>query len=152
MIHISRNEDGGFVVTTSKAKSKTKDKLKARSVKPKSKDSSTTSTTSSSKTTGTSKADSEESNPVHSKSKTKLKEVVEPGTSRAKEVDEYLNKEVYFTRSKSPRSSKPRHVKLSVGQVVKHVGESFYGVIVGWDEVAKVSHVTYHMIPHVSVT
>ena len=44
----------------------------------------------------------------------------------------------YFAGSQVPRDPRPPQVKFHVGQVVKHVRYGYYGVIVGWDEVAKV--------------
>ena len=67
----------------------------------------------------------------------KLKEV--PATSRAKEVEEYLFEEVYFTHSKEPRIVRPRGVEFHVGQVIRHKQDNYHGVIVGWDTVAKVT-------------
>ena len=67
----------------------------------------------------------------------KLKEV--PATSRAKEVEDYLFQEVYFTHSKEPRTVRPRGVAFHVGQVVRHKQDNYHGVIVGWDTVAKVT-------------
>ena len=48
------------------------------------------------------------------------------------------SKDDYFARSESPRVSRPPHVKFKVGQVVKHRQEGYFGVIIGWDETAKV--------------
>ncbi len=62
---------------------------------------------------------------------------VDEGTSPAKEVEDYLYREVYFTQSKAPRGSKSSAVRFSVGQVVSHVTEGYYGVIIGWDAVAQ---------------
>ena len=67
----------------------------------------------------------------------KEKEVVDEGTSPAKEVQDYLYKEVYFAQSKDPRVSKPSNVQFSIGRVVKHAMDGYYAVIVGWDLVAK---------------
>ena len=67
----------------------------------------------------------------------KLKEV--PATSRAKEVEDYLFQEVYFTHSKEPRAVRPRGVAFHIGQVVRHKQDNYHGVIVGWDTVAKVT-------------
>ena len=67
----------------------------------------------------------------------KLKEV--PPTSRAKEVEDYLFKEVYFTHSKEPRTVRPRGLAFHVGQVVRHKMDNYHGVIVGWDTIAKVT-------------
>ena len=58
--------------------------------------------------------------------------------SRAKEVEEYLMNEVYFGQSKTPRERRRSSVKFSVGQIVKHKDAGYVGVIIGWDEVAKV--------------
>ena len=71
----------------------------------------------------------------------KLKEI--PPTSRAREVEEYLFEEVYFTHSKEPRSVRPRRLAFHVGQVIRHKQDNYHGVIVGWDLVAKVT--TDHM-------
>lgn len=67
----------------------------------------------------------------------KLKEV--PPTSRAKEVEDYLFEEVYFTHSKEPRTMRPRRLSFHIGQVVRHKQDNYHGVIVGWDLVAKVT-------------
>jgi hypothetical protein len=67
----------------------------------------------------------------------KLKEV--PPTSRAKEVEDYLFQEVYFTHSKEPRVVRPRGLAFHVGQVIRHKQDNYHGVIVGWDSVAKVT-------------
>ena len=66
-----------------------------------------------------------------------LKQV--PPTSPAKEVEEYLFNEVYFTHSKEPRNVRPSNLRFHVGQVVKHKLDNYHGVIVGWDLVAKVT-------------
>ena len=55
--------------------------------------------------------------------------------SHAKEVDEYLMNEVYFGQSKKPRDLS---VKFSVGRIVRHKTANYEGVVIGWDEVAKV--------------
>ena len=52
--------------------------------------------------------------------------------------EKYLFNEVYFARSKTPRTNRPAHVKLRVGEVVRHKRQGYYGVIVGWDEHALV--------------
>ena len=52
---------------------------------------------------------------------------------------EAISEEEYFAGSRKPRHPRPTSVKYKVGQVVKHRKYGFYGVIVGWDEVAKVS-------------
>lgn len=65
-----------------------------------------------------------------------LKQV--PPTSPAREVEDYLFNEVYFTHSKEPRNVRPSHIKFRVGQVVKHRLDNYHGVIIGWDLVAKV--------------
>ncbi len=67
-----------------------------------------------------------------------LEKVSKEPITRAKEIEEYLFKEVYFARSKVPRTVRPPQVKLKVGQVVKHKQDGYIGVIVGWDEEAKV--------------
>ena len=59
--------------------------------------------------------------------------------SYAKEVEDYLMKEVYYSQSKKPREWRPSSLKFSVGQVVRHKDSGFVGVVVGWDEIAKVS-------------
>lgn len=58
-----------------------------------------------------------------------------PSQGRAEAVPE----EEFFARSRKPRHPRPTHVKYRIGQVVKHRKYGYYGVIVGWDEVAKVS-------------
>lgn len=55
----------------------------------------------------------------------------------SQEDEDYLYTEVYFARSKTPRVNRPPQAKLKVGQVVKHRTDGYYGVIVGWDEVAR---------------
>ena len=70
---------------------------------------------------------------------TRTEAAVDEGTSPAREVEEYLMKEVYFTQSKTPRESKPVSVKYSVGHVIVHKEAGYRGVIIGWDEVAKVT-------------
>ena len=66
-------------------------------------------------------------------------QVEEQPTSVAKEVKEYLFAEVYFAQSKEPRSVKPTGVAFSVGQVIRHKQDGYFGVIIGWDTAAKVS-------------
>lgn len=68
----------------------------------------------------------------------KVKQV--PPTSPAKEVQDYLFDNVYFTHSKEPRSVRPRNLQFHVGQVVRHKQDNYHGVIVGWDIVAKVTN------------
>ena len=70
---------------------------------------------------------------------TAQKKLVDEGTSPAREVDEFLMKQVYFGQSNEVRGHRPAAVQFSVGQVVKHKADNYYGVIVGWDETAKVS-------------
>lgn len=60
----------------------------------------------------------------------------EAPTSQAKEVEDYMMKEVYFAQSKTPRIKRPSNVQYSVGQIVQHKGGGFHGVIIGWDPVA----------------
>ena len=64
---------------------------------------------------------------------------VNEGTSPAIEVENYMMTHVYFAQSEEPRVPKPTHVSYSVGQVVYHTQGGYWGVIVGWDKVAKVS-------------
>ncbi len=64
-------------------------------------------------------------------------------TSQAKEVEEYMMKEVYFAQSKTPRTTRPSNVQYSIGQVVKHKMDGYHGVIIGWDPVAKVCLCVY---------
>ena len=70
--------------------------------------------------------------------KAKKPNPVKDPSSKAKDTEEYLYKEVYFTHSKVPRATRGPQVKLKVGQVVRHKTDGYYGVVVGWDEVAKV--------------
>lgn len=67
-----------------------------------------------------------------------LKQIAKETAATLKEVEDYLYNEVYFARSKTPRATRPPQVELTVGQVVKHRKEGYFGVIVGWDQVAKV--------------
>ena len=83
------------------------------------------------------KTSTEQLSSTKSKSGTeRLKEV--PPTSPAREVEDYLFNEVYFTHSKEPRNVRPRNLKFRVGQVVRHRQDKYHGVIVGWDLIAKV--------------
>ena len=41
--------------------------------------------------------------------------------SPAREVEEYNEKNVYFTRSSAPRNHRPLNVMYGVGQVIKHI-------------------------------
>lgn len=81
-----------------------------------------------SKTNSNSKQTS--SKPLKETSSKSIKET----NSKAGAVEE---SEEYFARSKTPRTHSS-HVEFKVGQVVKHRQEGYYGVIVGWDETAKV--------------
>jgi hemimethylated DNA binding protein len=58
-------------------------------------------------------------------------------SSSAKSSSEAVKEEDYFAKSSEPRYPRPTSVKFRVGQVVKHARYGYYGVIVGWDEVAK---------------
>ena len=78
----------------------------------------------------------------------KLKEI--PPTSRAKEVEDYLFQEVYFTHSKEPRMVRPRGLAFHVGQVVRHKQDNYHGVVVGWDPVAKVTNTCVEFIRVIS--
>lgn len=156
-IQITRNEFGELVITASQEQRKTKPKKKKlKSVKSTSKstttgtgsNSATTTSSGTSKATGTSKTDQGKTKSTQTQSKTKVKEVYEPATSRAREVEDYLYNEVYFTHSKTPRNFKPGHIKFSIGQVVTHNTDNFYGVIVGWDEVAKVTELVLSLDCH----
>ena len=42
------------------------------------------------------------------------------------------------TESTEPRDPRPPSVKYRVGQVIKHKLWGYRGIIIGWDEVAKV--------------
>lgn len=70
----------------------------------------------------------------------KAKSTIIEEVSHAKEVDEYLMNEVYFTQSKTPRDRKTPSVAFSVGQIVRHKTDNYVGVVIGWDEVAKVNN------------
>ena len=61
--------------------------------------------------------------------------------SYAREVEDYLMNEVYFTQSKVPRDTRSSSIKYSVGQLVRHKTAEYVGVIIGWDNVAKVGNV-----------
>ena len=58
--------------------------------------------------------------------------------SSAREVEEYNEKNVYFTRSSAPRNHRPLNVMYGVGQVIKHIEDGYSGVIIGWDTHCKV--------------
>ena len=76
------------------------------------------------------------------------RETVDEETSPAREVEDYLLREVYFGQSKTVRDMRPPHVAYSVGQVIRHRQDGYFGVIIGWDEVAMVSRCT--LIPRPS--
>ena len=61
------------------------------------------------------------------------------GECPAKEVFSYQNKEGYFASSIDIRKPRPPNVAYRVGQVIKHKKWGYRGVIVGWDEKAKVN-------------
>ena len=67
------------------------------------------------------------------------RETVDEETSPAREVEEYLLREVYFGQSKTVRNMRPPGVAYSVGQVIRHRVDGYFGVIIGWDKVAMVS-------------
>ena len=72
---------------------------------------------------------------------TNQKKVIFEEVSYAREVEEYLMNEVYFTQSKVPRDTRSSSIKYSVGQLVRHKTAEYVGVIIGWDNVAKVGNV-----------
>ena len=78
-----------------------------------------------------------------SSSETKVRdgsrETMDEETSPAREVEDYLMREVYFGQSKTVRDARPPHVAYSVGQVIRHRQDGYFGVIIGWDKVAMVS-------------
>jgi len=59
-------------------------------------------------------------------------------SSSDREVEETKLKTEYFAQSTEPRTVRPLNVKYSVGQVLRHKQDGYYGVIIGWDTVAKV--------------
>ena len=63
----------------------------------------------------------------------------ESGRVLHQETGGAVPEEEYFAASRTPRHPRPTSVKYRIGQVVKHRKYGYYGVIVGWDEVAKVS-------------
>lgn len=63
----------------------------------------------------------------------------ESGGVSHQETEGAVPEEEYFAASRTPRHPRPTSVKYRIGQVVKHRKYGYYGVIVGWDEVAKVS-------------
>lgn len=73
-----------------------------------------------------------------SKTMTNQKKVIFEEVSYAREVEDYLMNEVYFTQSKVPRDTRPSSIKYSVGQLVRHKTAEYVGVIIGWDDMAKV--------------
>ena len=62
------------------------------------------------------------------------------GECPAKEVLQLNNREGHFASSLNSRSPRPRQIKFRVGQVIEHKIHHYRGVIVGWDEVLKVSY------------
>ena len=68
---------------------------------------------------------------------TNQKKVIFEEVSYAREVEDYLMNEVYFAQSKVPRDTRSS-IKYSVGQLVRHKTAEYVGVIIGWDNVAKV--------------
>ena len=84
--------------------------------------------------------DSREASTSSSETKTRgsTRQAKDEGTSPAQEVEDYLMNKVYFGQSEETRDVKPPNVKYSVGQVIKHKQDGYYGVIIGWDEVVKV--------------
>ena len=72
-----------------------------------------------------------------SKTTTNPKKVIFEEVSYAREVEDYLMNEVYFAQSKVPRDTRSS-IKYSVGQLVRHKTAEYVGVIIGWDNVAKV--------------
>lgn len=134
VIPYRKKSKGSAKLTLHKSGSKTKSEvvIDDKSVKAK-----VTATAKGSSAADTVKTDTQHLSGVKAKSSSKqLKEV--PPTSPAREVEEYLFKEVYFTHSKEPRSVRPSVLKFRVGEVVKHKLDNYHGVIVGWDPVAKV--------------
>ena len=67
-------------------------------------------------------------------------------------TEEAILEKEYFAGSRKPRHPRPTAIKYRVGQVVKHRRYGFYGVIVGWDEVAKVGEQGMHTACGAGVT
>ena len=66
------------------------------------------------------------------------------GECIAKEVMKYQNSAGHFAYSPKPRRNRPEKVKYRVGQVFKHKWLGYHGVIIGWDEHAKVRTMYYN--------
>lgn len=134
LIPYRKKPKGSAKVTVHKSGSKTKTEVVIDDKSAKAK---VTATAKGSSAADAVKTDTKHLSGVKVKSGTKqLKQV--PPTSPAREVEEYLFNEVYFTRSKEPRNVRPSDLKFCVGQVVKHKLDNYHGVIVGWDLIAKV--------------
>lgn len=106
--------------------------------KTKTADSEPTSSASTLQTESNSDERSDSNLPPSSKDAKSIKEKKLPEPTDKIHSEAYLYKEVYFAHSKTPRTNRPAHVKLRVGEVVKHREQGYYGVIVGWDERALV--------------
>ena len=61
------------------------------------------------------------------------------GECIAVEVLKYRSSAGHFAQSIVPRNDRPEQVKYHVGQVFQHKLQKYHGVIIGWDEQAKVS-------------
>ena len=80
-----------------------------------------------------------------------IKFITPPSSTRIKDAGECVAKEVflykepagYFSTSPKPRAPRPPKVAYRVGQVIKHKKWGYRGVIVGWDEKAKVCTTAY---------
>ena len=59
-------------------------------------------------------------------------------TSPAREVEDYNARNVYFAKSKTPRTHRPPSLQYRVGDVVDHVTDEDRGVVIGWDLHCKV--------------
>ena len=53
----------------------------------------------------------------------------------------------YIAGSPDPRSPRPESVKYRIGQVIRHKIWGYRGIIVGWDEQARVSVILKPSIP-----
>ena len=60
------------------------------------------------------------------------------GECVAVEVMKYRSDVGYFGNSPEPRQRRPANLKYRIGQVFLHKSAGYHGVIIGWDEHARV--------------
>lgn len=60
------------------------------------------------------------------------------GECVAIEVMKYKSKEGYYGNNPKPRHLRPSNIKYRVGQVFVHNTAGYHGIIIGWDDHARV--------------